>query len=531
MKTLNIKFVPALMILLAASGEAQQPDGPVAVTVTIDTSKPGVEIDRHIYGQFTEHLGRVIYEGIWVGPRSPIPNIRGYRKDVIDALKRIHVPVIRWPGGCFADQYDWRDGIGPRNKRPTRVNPWGGVSENNAFGTHEFLDLAELIGADAYISGNVGSMSPHEMAQWLEYMTSPGKSSLANERRRNGRDKPWQVKYFGIGNEIWGCGGLMRAEAALDVTRRYSQFLNLSPSQEQLLKVASGPSGNVAGYEAFAETMMMNAKDIFGDFDFQALSLHYYTWLMADNQAFAILDNDLASTAAATGFQEDTWSNYLRASLQMETLVARVSKIMDVYDPDKKISLYVDEWGTVHQQNPALSQQNTLLDAEVAALTFNTFQRHTDRVKMANVTLMINAGQALILTDKERMLLTPTYHVFDMYQPFRGATPYPVTVSKATYEYGGHSVSAVDVSAAKGTDGQIYLALVNLDPHRAAIVLTNLSGNAHGQILTGPTMDTHNTFEAPETIHPESFSGSSNSSGTLTFKLPAKSVAVVAVER
>ena len=530
MQVLKVLILSALVLGFAELALPQPL--PVSVTVAVDTSKSGPEIDRHIYGQFAEHLGRGIYDGIWVGTHSSIPNVHGYRTDVVDALKRLHVPVIRWPGGCFADQYDWRDGIGPRSQRPLRINTrWGGIPESNAFGTHEFLNFAELIGADAYISGNMGSMAPLDMARWLEYMTAADQSSLAQERRRNGRDKPWQIKYFGLGNELFGCGGNMRAEYAADVTRRYSKFVNEPPGQG-LVKVAGGPDPNFAlpDYTIFADTMMNNVQGGFGELNFQALSLHYY----ADYTLTPADERTTPVNKRATGFTESDWSVALRAALQMEPALAAMSVIMDRHDPEKKVALYVDEWGMWHEREPgtdreSLYQQNSLLDAEVAALTLNIFHRHTDRVKMANIAQMVNVLQAMILTDGQKMLLTPTYHIFEMYLPFQGAIPYPATVSGLRYELDGHSLPAVDVSVARGRDGKIYLALVNLDPHRSADLTTNLSGAARGRILTGPDMDTHNTFAAPEMIHPVPFA-SSNSGGKLTFALPAKSIAVVAIE-
>jgi alpha-L-arabinofuranosidase len=518
-----------------------------SVTVVVDTSAPGPEIDRHIYGQFIEHGGSVIYDGVWVGEHSAIPNAHGYRKDVVDALQSIHVPVVRWPGGCFADQYDWRDGIGPRGKRPVRANKmWGGL-DSNAFGTHEFLNFAELIGADAYISGNVGSMTPRDMSQWLEYMTSSEKTALAEERRRNGRAKPWRVRYFGIGNEIWGCGGMMRPEYAGDVTVRYSYYLEGFHDPEHpdpdrtLIKVASGPTGNIAGYEAFTEGMMGRAKKFIEDLNFGALSLHYYATPLAADQEVATDDLNAPPGApkaptgtAATGFGEDTWANLLRSARGIDHVIGVVSAIMDKYDPDKKVALFVDEWGAYHEPEGGGIQsfgsaQNTLLDAEIAALSLNAFQRHADRVKMANITMMINAGQALILTKERNMLLTPTYHIFDMYQPFRGAVTYGASASGAFYCVDGHCMPAVDVSAAKGKDGKLYLALINVDPNRAADITTNLTGRSHGRVLTGPAMDTHNTFEAPLTVHPMPFAGD-NLNGKVIFHLPPKAVAVVAIE-
>ena len=534
-----MKFLELVMaaagILVTVTETSAAESTASAVSVTVNISKAGPMIDRNIYGQFSEHLGRGIYDGIWVGEKSPIPNMHGYRKDVVEALKKIHVPVLRWPGGCFADQYDWRDGVGSRDKRPVRINAnWGGVLEDNAFGTHEFLDFAELIGAEPYISINMGSMTPLDASHWIEYMTSDTKSSLAEERRKNGRDKPWKVKYVGLGNEVWGCGGEMRAEYAIDVTRRYAYFVN-APEGQTFLKVAGGPTANLPGYEDFTDTVMKNAQDLFGTIGFQALSLHYYAGPVGEEGNLSVVGaKNVPPATRAVGFSEDKWANYLRSARALEQAINAVAGVMDKYDPEKKIALFVDEWGAGHEAEPGDKaifqyQQSSLLDAEVAALTLNVFQRHTDRVKMANIAQMVNVVQALILTDKEKMLLTPTYHIFDMYQPFQGATPYSVSISETHYEHDGHSLPAVDVSAAKGTNGKIYLALVNLDPHRAADLTTNLTGRARGEILTGPALDTHNTFEAPDTIHPVPFSGRTRD-GRVTFHLPAKSIVVVSIE-
>jgi alpha-N-arabinofuranosidase len=507
----------ALLVMLPVGAQAQ-----IAVAhATIDTSKPGPEIDRHIFGQFSEHLGRGIYEGIWVGENSKIPNIHGYRKDVVEALRKIHVPVIRWPGGCFADLYDWRDGIGPRAKRPVRINVhWGGVTDDNSFGTHEFMNFAELVGADPYVSINVGSLAPYDAAQWVEYMTSDEKASLANERRKNGRAAPWQLKYLGIGNETWGCGGRMNSEYAAEVNARYSAFVN-APASMGMVKVASGATGNASGDvgdpEAFTAALMKGSGPL------QAVSFHYYA-----------MPRDRNARGPATGFSEAQWASELNLALKMEGYVSRVSATMDKYDPDKKVGLYVDEWGSWYDQEPGthpgfLYQQNSLRDAEVAALTLNIFQRHTDRVKLAAIAQMVNVLQAMILTDKDKLLLTPTYHVFDMYQPFMGAVPYPATVSGPDYVQGDDHLPMADVAAARTKEGKLVLSIVNTDPHHAVQVVTNLTGSAHGRILTAFAMDAHNSFENPNMVHPLAFQ-SSTQDGKMSFDMPAKSVAVVTVD-
>jgi alpha-N-arabinofuranosidase len=489
---------------------------PVEVSVTIDQERPGPTIERTIYGHFAEHLGRGVYEGVWVGENSDIPNTKGFRNDVVEALRRIDVPVVRWPGGCFADEYHWRDGIGPRDERPVRINThWGWVPEPNAFGTHEFLDFLELIGAEAYVAGNMGSGSPREMAQWVEYMTSDLDTALTRERRSNGRERPWSVKYFGVGNESWGCGGNMRPEYSSDLHRRYATFIKTKPGME-VVKVATG--ANVDDYP-FTEVLMRDARGSTTD----AISIHYYTF-----------PGRWEDKGPATGFAIEQWASTLAHALRMEELVANHTAIMDRHDPDGRIALYVDEWGTWYDPEPGstpgfLYQQNTIRDALVAALTFNIFHRHTDRVKMANIAQMVNVLQASILTDAERMLLTPTYHLLDMYVPFKGATPLPATARTPTFTIGDYTLPHVDVSAARGTDGKLWLSLVNLHPDNAARVTTDSRTNASGRLLTGPAMDTHNTFDDPETITPKAYGGEIER-GRLAFDLPPRSVAVVAVE-
>jgi len=515
---MKLRFLAAGVAMACAAPLPVFAQERIEATVSIDTATPGTPIDRNIYGHFAEHLGRGIYEGIWVGPGSRIPNIKGYRSDVLEALKRIHVPVVRWPGGCFSEVYDWRDGIGPRSKRPvrTRMN-WDDVTESNQFGTHEFLDFAELLGADAYVSGNVGSMAPRDMQLWLEYMTADNGSRLAEERRRNGRAKPWHIKYFGIGNETWGCGGNMQPDYAADVNARYSAFVK-APKWMNMVRVASGASVQGGGdYEAFTEAMMKHRGET------EALSFHYYAMPMGRPKGEAL------------GFPEAEWADVLDLARAMGPMLTRVSQIMDRYDPEKKVPLFVDEWGTWYKLDRDAKpgehhfQQNSLRDAIVAAVTLNIFHRHTDRVKMANIAQMVNVLQAMILTDGAKMALTPTYHVFDMYQLFMDATPYHVSIATGEYRTGTITMPQVDASAARGKDGKLHLALVNVDPNRPAHVSTSLTGSARGQVLTAAQMDAHNLPGAPEIVRPVAIEGKMVG-GRLEFDLPAKSVAVVTVE-
>jgi alpha-N-arabinofuranosidase len=493
------------------------------VTVTVDAARPGATIDKDVYGQFMEHLGSGIYGGIWVGPASKIPNTRGWRKDVVGALKDLHVPLVRWPGGCFADEYHWRDGIGPRAKRPAKVNTnWGGVEESNAVGTHEFFDLAEMIGADAYVNGNLGSGSVQEMAEWLEYMTSDSQSSLAKLRRKNGRDKPFKVAYFAVGNEAWGCGGLMRSEHYNDLYRNTVAFLK-APAHLKPKFIASGGTGDGQDTQ-WTDVLSKNAPE-----GTAGISFHYYT----------LPTGDWNHKGAATGFDEAEWISTLSRTLEMDKFIKRNVEALDRNDPDKKIGLFVDEWGTWYDveqgTNPGfLYQQNTLRDAVVAALNFNLFHKHADRVRMTNIAQMVNVLQAMILTDKDRMVLTPTYHAFRMYVPFQGAVSLPATIANdAPYALGATSVPGLSVSAARAKDGKVYVAMVNTHPREAKEVDLRVAGaraaGVSGQVLSAEAMDARNTFQQPQAVRPVAYSARANG-GKLSVKLPPKAVMVVAVE-
>ncbi|HWI87088.1 MAG TPA: alpha-L-arabinofuranosidase C-terminal domain-containing protein [Sphingomonas sp.] len=504
-------------LALASLGIAQAAPSPTA-DVVIRADQPGPEVSRNIFGQFAEHLGHGIYGGIWVGPKSPIPNVGGYRKDVVDALKELSVPFVRWPGGCFADEYHWRDGVGPAGKRPVKVNTWwGGVTEDNSFGTHEYMGFLDLIGAEAYISGNVGNAPPREMAEWVEYMTSATGSSLAQERARNGHAAPFNLRFFGLGNELWGCGGNMRPEYAADETRRYATFLKAA-GKTRLTKIASGPSDEDYNW---TEVMMREAgKQIDG------LTLHYYT----------IAGPDWAHKGSATSFGEAEWAATLTKTLRMDEFLTKHSAIMDKYDPAKRVWLVVDEWGTWYDPAPGdnpgfLIQQNTLRDALVAAININLFVKHADRVKMAAVAQMVNVLQAMILTDGRKMVKTPTYYVFQLYKPFQDATQLPIEVKSPWYNKDQWVMPAVSASAVRDKAGRIHIALANLDPNQPAIVSARLAGvtagGVTGRILTAPAINSLNSFDQPNVVVPQPFTGATIGPDGLSVTLPPKSVVVL----
>jgi alpha-L-arabinofuranosidase len=513
----GLAFVIALM--LSASAMASEP---ARIAVRIEADRPGVTINRHIFGQFAEHLGRGIYEGIWVGPDSPIPNTRGIRNDVVAALKALKVPNVRWPGGCFADEYHWRNGIGPAEKRPATLNPnWGGVIEPNTFGTHEFMDFAQQIGAEPFISINVGSGTPQEAADWLEYMTADKPTALARERAANGHPAPYKIPFLGIGNENWGCGGAMTPEHYMSQLKIYSRYArNYNPAQT-MQRIAVGSDGGDSDY---TEAVMKSWKEKVWSWDIEGVSLHYYTvgkW---------------PPSYKATGFGEAEYGTLLKETLRMSELLRKQSAIMDKYDPEKKLSLAVDEWGSWLAPTPGspegfLEQQNSQRDALIAALNINLFARHADRVRIANVAQMVNVLQAMIFTDREKMILTPTYHVFHMYVPFQDAALIPVTLEAGAYTAGDITLPRVDAIAAKDKEGRIWLAVTNVDPKNSTQI--ELAGTrarrVSGMTLTAPKIDSVNTFASPRTVSPKSVSAAA-SAGRLVLQLAPHSVTVVALE-
>jgi alpha-N-arabinofuranosidase len=516
-RTLTMLLLTALAICLLPKPVQTQNAQSYQATVFVRLDQPRAVINRNIYGHFAEHLGRLIYEGLWVGEGSPIANTRGLRNDVVAALKELHVPVLRWPGGCFADEYHWRDGIGPRDKRPRRPNAsWGGV-DTNAFGTHEFMDLCEMLGADAYINGNVGSGTPQEMMEWIEYLTSDADSDLANLRRRNGRDKPWKIPFFGVGNETWGCGGNMRPEYYADVYRQYATFIK-SHSGNQIQKLAVG--SHDSNYN-WTEVLMSQASKYM-----DGLSLHYYT----------LPTSDWSKKGSATQFDEKEWHATLVRTLRMDEFIQKHSAIMDKYDPQKRVGLMIDEWGTWYDQEPgrdmgALYQQNTLRDAVVAGVNLNIFHKYADRVRMANIAQMVNVLQAMVLTDKEKIVLTPTYHVFRMFRVHQGATLIPADLSAPDYRVGDASVPSLSVSASRDGEGRLHVSIVNLDPIRSADLSATFSNGTPraitGEVLTASTMNAMNTFERQNSVKPTPFNGYKMEGSQLKLAIPAKSVVVL----
>lgn len=496
----------------------------MTTTAVISLDVPGPRISRHVYGHFAEHLGRCVYDGIFVGEDSPIPNVRGMRSDVVAALRELDIPNLRWPGGCFADEYHWRDGVGPREQRPTVVNThWGDVVEDNSFGTHEFMDLVEQLGCEPYICGNVGSGTVREMADWVEYLTRSGEAPMSRLRRENGRDEPWRVGFWGIGNESWGCGGNMRAEHYADLARQYSTYCR-EHDGNRLYKIAGG--ANIDDY-GWTETLMKTLGDLGCGCNphhfFDAISLHNYTY-----------PGEWEPKHSATDFDEATYYDTMRAAWRIDELLTRHGNVMDVYDPQRRIGLVLDEWGTWFAVEPGtnpgfLFQQNTMRDALVASVHFDSFHRHADRLVMANLAQVVNVLQAVLLTDGDRLVKTPTYHVFEMNKAHQDADslliawigdPVPgATVGTAT-------VPLISASASS-RDGEALVSLSNLDLHRSHTVRLDLRGRrvdqVSGRILTAPAIAAHNTPDHPDQVTPRPFEVGPVTDGLLTVDLPPAS--------
>jgi alpha-N-arabinofuranosidase len=497
--------------------------------LSIDASKAGTKIDRNLFGQFAENLGHGLYEGIWVGPDSTIPNTRGIRNDVVTALRALKVPNVRWPGGCFGDEYHWRKGVGPAAQRPATLNSsWGGVVDTNSFGTDEFMDFVQQIGSQAYVSINVGSGSPQEAVEWLEYMTAAKPTALAKERAAYGHPDPYRVPFLGIGNESWGCGGNMSADYYLSQLKIYSHFVrNDNPSQEgpsQMLKIAVGPG---TPETEWTETIMKAWQHHDWSWNIDGLSLHWYT-----------VANGWPPSTPSTGFGVADYGKTLKSTLFMNEFLRKQEEVMDKYDPQKKVALVVDEWGAWHAalkgSNPSfLVQQNSLRDAILASLNLNIFARHADRVRMANIAQMINVLQAMILTDKEKIVLTPTYYVYRMYVPFQDATFVPVAFEAGTYTQGSINLPKVDAIAAKDASGKLWLEITNLDPEKPADLDAEITGmtvrSAKGETLAASAVDSVNTFSAPNAVVPQPVSANLKA-GRLTLTVAPKSVTVISLE-
>ncbi|MES2648485.1 MAG: alpha-L-arabinofuranosidase C-terminal domain-containing protein [Bacteroidota bacterium] len=505
-------IVTAFLLSLASLNGATQN------SIVLKPSATAPVINPNIYGHFAEHLGRCIYGGFYVGDTSKIPNTNGIRNDVVDALRKLKIPNLRWPGGCFADTYHWKDGIGPKDQRPAIVNRWwGGVTEDNSFGTHDFLNMCELLGTEPYLAGNIGSGTVQELSDWQQYVSSDSKNPMSDLRRKNGRNAPWKVSFWGIGNEAWGCGGNMKPDYYSNEYRKFSTFLSDWDNSRKIFRIASG--ANSADYN-WTETLMKNIPSNM----VEGVALHHYSVI------------DWNKKGPSTNFDEGQYFTIMKRALFMDTLVRKHSAIMDKYDPAKKIALVVDEWGGWYEVEPGtnpgfLYQQNTMRDAMIAGITLNIFHNNADRVRMANLAQAINVLQSVILTDNEKMILTPTYHVMEMYNVHQGATLIPLTLKSSDYVFGKEKLKAVSASASKDKNGATHISLVNIDASKSQDISVDLAGIASnsitGKMLASSKLQNYNSFENPNVITPATFNGATVKAGKLNVKLPPFSVVVL----
>lgn len=488
------------------------------LVLTIKTTDNDPIISKHIYGHFAEHLGRCIYGGFYVGENSNIPNTNGVRNDIIKALKELKIPNLRWPGGCFADTYHWKDGIGLKEKRPAIVNKWwGGVTEDNSFGTHDFLNLCEVLEAEPYLAANVGSGTVQEFNDWVQYVNHNGKSPMSDLRKQNNRETPWGVTYWGVGNEMWGCGGHMTPEYYANIYKQYATFMTDWSNSDKLFRIASG--ANVADYY-WTEVLMRDIpKNLI-----EGVALHSYSFVEWNDKG------------SSTKFNEEQYFSTMQTALKMEELVNNHTSIMDKYDPDSRIALIVDEWGGWYDveegTNPGfLYQQNTMRDAMIAGVTLNIFNNHSKRVKMANLAQTVNVLQAVILTKDEKMLLTPTYHIMKMYAVHHDAQLLPTSIKSPFYMYNGESLPALSVSASKDKNDFVHISLVNIDSKKENKVEIDINElgveKITGIILTSSKLQDHNTFDNPTKIQPKPFKDFEIRKGKLEVTIPPFSVIII----
>lgn len=510
------KYTPFLLLALLSVFSASTLFAQQNASVTINKQANSPIISKHIYGHFAEHLGRCIYDGFYVGEKSKIPNTNGVRNDIIAALKELGVPNLRWPGGCFADTYHWKDGIGPKEERPTMVNQWwGGVTEDNSFGTHDFLDLCEILGTEPYLAANVGSGTVQEFTDWVQYVNHQGKSPMSELRKKNNRENPWGVSIWGVGNEMWGCGGNMTPEFYANLFKQYATFMTDWGNSKKLFRIASGAN---AGDYHWTEVLMRDIpKNLI-----EGVALHSYSVINWEKKGPSIK------------FDEKQYFETMKSALSMEELVTKHSAIMDKYDPEKKIALIVDEWGGWYEveegTNPGfLYQQNTMRDAMIAGTTLNIFHNHSDRVRMANLAQTVNVLQAVILTKEDKMLLTPTYHVMHMYKVHQDAVLIPVTVTSPEYKFANETLPAISVSASE-KEGKTHVSLVNIHASEKITTTVNLESlklkDFTAKIITSSKLQDHNTFENPTKITPKDFKDFKFQKGILTVTLPPFSVIV-----
>jgi alpha-L-arabinofuranosidase len=537
-------FAGAGVLLSSRSMWAASADSRIEILL----DEPIGTIAPEIYGQFTEHLGGVIYDGIWVGEKSSIPNIGGIRKQIVEALRSIRVPVIRWPGGCFADSYDWRDGIGPRDKRPRRTNFWvddadarrlhgRGVQlyEDNAFGTDEFARFCKLSGAQPYLAANLRSLTPLDFDRWIEYCNSPaGSTTLAEQRAANGSPEPYNVRYWGVGNESWGCGGNFTPE---EYATEFRRFISWTPSYGvDLAFVASGPNENDLDWSRrFFETLT-RGRPYFPD-SLRGWSVHYYTWNLSRGKT----KDWVAGKRDALNFDNTDWYELLQQGSFMEKIVEDQWAVLGMYDPSHRVKLVVDEYGpwyrpgTEVDSTHLLGQQVTLRDALHTAMTLDIFNRHADKVGMAACAQLVNCLNALFLTHEDKFALTPNFHVFEMYTAHHGAQALRADFLSPSVHYLRDGKDAemwgLHGSASRRANN-VTLTVVNPNLNQARETQINLRtgtvSSAKATVLTSSDPHAHSTLEQTDVVHPKTMDVQV-SGGLLNLTFPPASVSKIEI--
>jgi len=522
----------------AASRQSRSTDSRIEVLL----NEPIGRINPEIYGHFAEHLGGVVYGGIWVGEDSKIPNVGGIRKSLIDALQRIKPSVVRWPGGCFADSYNWRDGIGARGQRPRRTNFWRDAGEwpkdvpdgpwnydNNQFGTNEFMRFCRLVGAQPYVAANVRSLTARDFYEWVEYCNSPpGTTTLADMRGSAGDREPFKVRYWGVGNESWGCGGNFTPEEYAAEYRRFTEWVPRYGIEPAF--IGAGPnSGDLDWSRRFFTKM--NERRALGRM--WGWALHHYSWNVSGGRT----TDWRQGKGDALNYPVDEWYELLREADRMESLITEHWSVMGEIDRQHRVKLVVDEWGawyrpgTEMHNTHLLGQQSTMRDAVLAGLTLNTFNRHAEKVAMANVAQLINCLQSLFLANEDKFVTTPTFHVFDMYSPHQGAQSIRTICSapRPSYTRNGQAGNTRGLSeSASLSDKRLILTVANPEAAQSRVAEIVIRGaqvkSITGTVLAGKDIHAHNSASQPDAIRPVDVQTVVGRGGIFAHEFPPASV-------
>jgi alpha-N-arabinofuranosidase len=503
-------------------------------------------ISPNIYGHFLEHIGGVIYDGVWVGEDSKIANVNGIRKALIDEMRKIKAPVVRYPGGCFADSYNWRDGVGPADQRPRRTNFWIEADadsspanhrfETNRFGTDEFMRFCKVVGCQPYLAANVRSLPAEAFTRWVEYCNSPRAStSMAELRAASGSAEPYDVRFWGVGNESWGCGGNFTAAEYAVEFRRYTTWL--PKYGKPLSLIASGPNSDDAQWtRGFFEEIAHKDKDLFESIF--GWALHYYSWNLSRGRT---QDWD-EGKGDALKFDAQDWYEMLREGDHLESLIESNWLAMGEFDSAHKVKLVVDEWGPWYRAGSELTPGNfleqtpTLRDAIFSAMTLNIFNRHPEKVSLASPAQLVNCLNSLYLAHEDRFCVTPVGHVFGMYAAHQGNQALRTIVSAPSVSYArdGKPASFWGLGcSASLRDKNLVLTIVNphvSDPRETELVVrgANIRAATTTQ-LTASDIHSRNTFDHPGELTPQSRETVSTSGNKLTIQVPAASVTKVVI--